>query len=89
MKKEYRVYVYCDPRFTNKGKGYRYKFGNKGKIKLKYRPFYIGAAKGEGYRRHLIKGASSTPSVRKKIMIIRKNGLEPMVIIIKNFNLKL
>ena len=65
------VYVYCDPRYTNKGRGYKYKFGSKGKIKLKYKPFYIGAAKGETYKRHLIKGTSSR---KRSLSPRRENG---------------
>ncbi len=81
------VYAYCDPRFTNKGKGYKYEFGNKGKIRMKYRPFYIGAAKRKGHLRHLT-GSKSSIFVQKQIKKIREKKLEPIVIVIKSFSLR-
>lgn len=83
--KEYRVYIYCDPRFTNKGKGHKYTFGNKGVLRLKYKPFYIGAAKGKGFLRHLVYSKSNR-FVEKRIKRIRKEGIEPIIKILKSFN---
>lgn len=89
MDKKYRVYVYCDPRFTNKGNGYQYSFGRNGKIKLKYRPFYVGCALGlYSYRRHLWKRKEGRTGrvnhgLLKKIQKIKSSGLEPRVLIVK------
>ena len=87
MENVQKVYVYCDPRFTNKGKGYEYNFGNKGKIKLKHKPFYIGCASWRRHRRHLYKNAQNK-DLSERIKKIRESGFAPIVLILKKFCLK-
>jgi len=81
------VYAYCDIRFTNKGKGYKYTFGNKGKIRMKYRPFYIGAALKENIYRHLT-GNKSNKLVKRRLKKMKEQGLDPIILIIKSFDLR-
>jgi len=76
-KKRY-VYIYCDPRYSGE---FKYKFGKK-ILKIKKRPFYVGAAHKYNYKRHL-SGNGHSKSVQRRIEKIREEKLEPIVKIFK------
>ena len=79
-----KVYVYCDPRFNNKRKGYKYE-GSTWKLKLKNKPFYIGCASGKRHLRHIACGVYTSESMNNRIKKIRTRNLEPIIIILKIF----
>ena len=79
-----KVYVYCDPRYSG---NYEYEF-NSGILRLKFKPFYIGCAKGNDYLRHLHKGTRSSERVIKRIKKIRREGLEPIVKVLRSYSLR-
>ena len=83
---ETKVYVYCDPRYSNNGKGYKYKFKGES-LKLKYKPFYIGCAGYNNYSRHLA-GNKSSELVQRRIKKIRENKAEPIVKILRAYENK-
>ena len=74
------VYIFCDPRHSE---GYKYKFGEK-ILKIKNKPFYIGAAHKYNYKRHL-SGNGHSKSVQRRIEKIREENLEPIVKIVKKY----
>ena len=82
--KKIKVYVYCDPRFNNKRKGYKYK-GSTWKLKLKNKPFYIGCASGKRHLRHIACGVYTSESMNNRIKEIKAKNLEPIIIILKTF----
>jgi len=79
-----KVYVYCDPRYSG---NYRYEFDG-GILKLKFKPFYIGCAKGNNYLRHLYKGTNRNENVKRRIKKIREEGLEPVVKVLRSYSLR-
>ena len=83
MKKEEKnryVYIYCDPRYSGE---YKYKFGKK-ILKIRFKPFYIGAAHKCNYKRHL-SGNGHSKFVFKRIEKIREENLEPIIRIAKKY----
>jgi hypothetical protein len=78
---DYYVYVYCDPRYTNKGKGYSY---FDGKVELSCRPFYVG----QGNKRRIYSYLHPEKNwqrwysalVLKRIKRLSDLGLEPKII---------
>jgi len=83
---KFKVYVYCDPRYSNNGKGYKYKFEG-GSLKLKNKPFYIGCAGWNSHLRHL-GGNRSSKYVQRRIGRIRKEDLEPIVKVLRMYDLR-
>jgi len=81
-----KVYVYCDPRYSNNNKGHEYRFKG-GILRLKYKPFYVGCAKGNGFLRHLM-GKRSSKLVYRRIKKIREKKLEPIIKILKVYESK-
>jgi|GEM_PF-6177807 len=70
------VYVYCDPRFTNKGRGYVYL---EGKLKLPYLPFYVGCGSRERVAIHLKLRAKVFSYAKERVRLLRDKGLEPKI----------
>ncbi|HUS50854.1 MAG TPA: hypothetical protein VMZ91_11865 [Candidatus Paceibacterota bacterium] len=86
MKEFYKkkIYVYCDPRYSNDSKGYKYRFEG-GSLKLKHKPFYIGCAGYNNHLRHLVRNGrnGSNELVHQRIEKIREENLEPIVKVLK------
>ena len=76
MKNKHYVYAYMDPRKPGK---YEYKFGNKGRIKVKFELIYIGKGCGRRWKRQLEHASIPSFLFEKKINAIRKSGKEPIV----------
>lgn len=79
--KKFKVYIYCDPRYSNNDEGYEYKF-KKGILKLKNKPFYVGCARRNNHLRHLT-GNRSSKLVCRRIKKIREEKLEPIIKILR------
>ena len=79
-----KVYVYCDPRYLNNNKGYKYKF-KEGILRLKNKPFYIGCAGYDNHLRHLGRNRKNGKNelVYQRIKKIREEKLDPVVKILK------
>ena len=73
-----KVYVYCDPRYSG---NYVYEFEG-GVLRLKSKPFYIGCAK----RNRLLRHFENSGLITKRINKIKKDGLEPIIKILRIYN---
>ena len=78
MKKKFYVYIYLDPR-----KQGNFTYNN---LTFNYEPFYVGKGCGNRLNFHLYESSNTKSKIRyNKIKSIRKCGLEPIVIKIKDY----